>query len=223
MTTQSPNDGSLQIRRLIAGPLDNNMYIVACGATAAAVIIDAADDVDLIVAAVADLEPVAILTTHGHHDHIGAAAETSRRLGIPIRIHRADSDRAGIEPDSPLEHGEAIAVGRQRLRIIHTPGHTAGSVCVTVGPHLFSGDTLFPGGPGATGRPGSDFAQIIESIRDRLFTLADDTQVHPGHGAATTIGIERPHLRRVDRARLVIRPSMACPQACTVRSSLLRT
>ena len=187
-------DDVLRIRELVVGPLDNNVYVVACARTDKAVIIDAAAEAERIEAAVSDVEPVAILTTHGHHDHVGAAVEVRRRLAVPFRIHRADSDAAGISPDLPLEDGEQVDVGELRLGVVHTPGHTPGSTCFTLPGHLFSGDTLFPGGPGATGRPGSSFELIIGSIRDRLMALPDDTLVHPGHGRGTTLGTERPRL-----------------------------
>ena len=187
-------DDSLRVRRLVVGPLDNNVFVVACARTGEAAIIDAAAEGDRIEAAVADVEPVAILTTHGHHDHVGAAVEMRERLGVPLWIHPADAALAGFVPDQRLEDGETVLVGDLRVKVVHTPGHTPGSTCLALPGHLFSGDTLFPGGPGATGRPGSSFEQIIESIRHRLFTLPDATQVHPGHGLDTTIGTERPQL-----------------------------
>ena len=187
-------DDSLRIRRLVVGPLENNVFVVVCAHTGAAAIIDAAAEPDRIAEAVAGLEPVVILTTHGHHDHVGAAVEMREQLGVPLRIHPADATLAGLVPDRPLEDGEEVAVGELRLSVVHTPGHTPGSTCLALPGHLFSGDTLFPGGPGATGRPGSSFELIIASIRNRLFTLPDDTRGHPGHGLDTTIGTERPQL-----------------------------
>ena len=188
-------DDALLIRRLVVGELENNVFVVACSQTGRAAVIDAAGEPDRIEAALSDLEPIVILTTHGHHDHVGAAVEMRERLHVPLRIHPADAAQAGFVPDPPLEHGEELGVGSLRLRVIHTPGHTPGSTCFTLPGHLFSGDTLFPGGPGATGgRPGSSFPQIIGSIQNRLFTLPDDTRVHPGHGLDTTIGTERPQL-----------------------------
>jgi glyoxylase-like metal-dependent hydrolase (beta-lactamase superfamily II) len=184
----------LRVRKLCVGPLENNAYIVASADSGRAVLIDAAAEAERLLEAAGGIEIVAILTTHGHHDHVGAAEAVRSALGVPFRIHPADAAAAGLEPDEPLADGDRIDLGGVALEVLHTPGHTPGSICVLTGSHLFSGDTLFPGGPGATGRSGSDFATIMGSLRTRLFTLADDTLVLPGHGLDTTIGTERPFL-----------------------------
>ena len=184
---------TLRIRTFVVGPYENNVYVVADPTTQAAVIIDAADEAGVILEQVADVTPVAILTTHGHHDHVGAAPAVSEALGIPVHLHPADSELAGIDIDVPFAT-TAISVGSLRMETLHTPGHTPGSTCFLVGSVLLSGDTLFPGGPGATRFPYSSFAQIIESISRSLFTLPDETSVFPGHGRATTIATERPEL-----------------------------
>lgn len=194
MTLWDYEDDQLRMRKVVVGELENNVYVVACARTGQAAIVDAADEPDTIEAALGDVEPVAILTTHGHYDHVGAAAEMRDRLAVPFCIHPADAALAGIAPDVALEDGETINIGELRLDLIHTPGHTPGSMCLALPGHLFTGDTLFPGGPGATRRPESSFPTIIESIRDRLFTLPDGTVVYPGHGVDTTIGAERPNL-----------------------------
>ncbi len=187
------DDGTLRVHKLCVGPLENNVYVVACARTGKSVVIDAAAEPERIVGATAGTQPLAVLTTHGHPDHVGAATAVCRELGVPFRIHHADAALAGIAPDLAVEEEEEIAVGDLVLQALHTPGHTPGSTCFLVGNHLFSGDTLFPGGPGATGNPAA-FSRIVDSLRMRLFTLDDATLVHPGHGLDTTIGAERPQL-----------------------------
>jgi glyoxylase-like metal-dependent hydrolase (beta-lactamase superfamily II) len=187
-------DQALAITKLVVGPMDNNVYIVTCGSTNEAVIIDAATEVDSILDALGEIRPRAVLTTHGHADHIQAAPEVCRRLGIPFRIHPADVPLAGLDTSQPIADGELIEVGDLVITALHTPGHTPGSTCFLVGEHLFSGDTLFPGGPGATRFPYSNFDTIMESLDRRLFVLPDETVVYPGHGADTTIGAERSDL-----------------------------
>ncbi len=186
-------DGDVRIRKLCVGPYENNVYVVADAGGRDAVIVDAASEPDRIIAATADVAPLAILTTHGHFDHVGAVEEVATRLGIPFRIHPADADLAGRAPDQPLEPG-VIHVGGLELQAIHTPGHTPGSMCFATRGVVLTGDTLFPGGPGAThGDPG-DFHTIIASIEEHLFTLPQSTLVMPGHGLDTTIGTETPAL-----------------------------
>ncbi len=185
-------DDRLLVRKICVGPLENNVYVVACAHTRKAVIIDAAAEPQRVVAAAADVEPVAILTTHGHHDHVGAVDEVRRRLGIPFRINAADAAKAGMPADIDFDDGDRIEVGKLAIEVRHTPGHTPGSCCFLVDGHLFSGDTLFPGGPGKTGTRDA-FEQVMRSLQG-LFTLPDDTIVHPGHGLDTTIGTERPSL-----------------------------
>jgi glyoxylase-like metal-dependent hydrolase (beta-lactamase superfamily II) len=180
----------LRIGRLEVGPLENNVYLVA-DPGGAAVIIDAADESARILDAVSGLTVKAVLTTHGHADHIQAVARITARLGVPVHIHPGDQPLAGMTDALPIGDGEVIDIGTLRFEAIHTPGHTPGSTCFRLGSHLFSGDTLFPGGPGATRFEYSNFDQIMESLETRLFTLPDATNVYPGHGAFTTIGNER--------------------------------
>jgi glyoxylase-like metal-dependent hydrolase (beta-lactamase superfamily II) len=187
----SPPDRGLVITTLVTGHLENNVWIASCPLTDEAVIIDAADEADRILAAVRGFRVTAVLTTHGHADHHGAAPAVCEALDVPFRIHSLDAPMAGIEPFLPIVDGERIEVGEEVLTAMHTLGHTPGSVCFTTGSTLFSGDTLFPGGPGATADP-ERFEEIMTSLETHLFTLPDDTRVLPGHGRSTTIGEERP-------------------------------
>ena len=184
---------SFRIRKLCIGGYENNAYVVACNATGAAVIVDAAAEPDAIVAATEGLSPQAVLTTHGHFDHVAAAQEVSATLGIPFLLHPADEPLAQMSADGPVGEGP-IEVGELEIIAVHTPGHTLGSTCLILPGVALTGDTLFPGGPGATVSPGSSFEQIIASIDEHLMTLPDETLVLPGHGLDTTIGAERPAL-----------------------------
>lgn len=183
----------MKLRKVCAGAWETNAFVVVCAETGASVIVDAAADADRLVAATAGTAPEAVLTTHGHFDHVGAARPVADRLGIPFRLHPEDGDVFKVPPDEPLLPG-AIAVGALELRVVHTPGHTPGSVVVVLDGIVLSGDTLFPGGPGATSGPGADFDTIMTSLDTSLFTLPDETIVMPGHGLDTTIGAERPSL-----------------------------
>jgi glyoxylase-like metal-dependent hydrolase (beta-lactamase superfamily II) len=179
--------------------VENNIWLI--GDDHEVLVVDAAHDAAPIVAAVGDRSVRAILCTHGHNDHINAADALSRATGdAPVLLHPDDEMLWDVvypdrKPDRALRDGDELEVAGERLRIVHTPGHSPGGVCL-LGPdgHVFGGDTLFNGGPGATGRSYSDFPTIIESIRDRLLVLPGDTVVHTGHGDSTTIGAEAPHL-----------------------------
>lgn len=192
----------IEISKLAVGPYDNDSYVVSCRDTGTAVVIDAAAEPERILSACGGLDVTCVLTTHGHLDHIGALDPVKDALGVPWLLHPDDTEIAGRDPDQALADGGEIAFGNVALHVIHTPGHTPGSVSFVFEPAdeseihvLFSGDTLFPGGPGATRWDYSDFGQIMDSLEERLFPrLPDETIVHPGHGDDTTIGVERPHL-----------------------------
>jgi glyoxylase-like metal-dependent hydrolase (beta-lactamase superfamily II) len=193
-------DTQVAIHKLVVGPVDNNVFVVRCKQTGDAALIDAANEHEKLLDLCKALDVRTVLETHGHWDHIQAVPEL-RDAGYSVGVTAAD---AGMLPsyDEVIEDDSVIDVGRLRLRTIATPGHTPGSMCFLVEGHpvLFSGDTLFPGGPGNTSFEGGDFPTIIESVDRRLFTLPADTLVLPGHGKPTTIGTERPHLQEwIDR------------------------
>lgn len=185
---------TLRVAKLAVGEFDNNAYVLASPATHEALIIDAANEANRILAAAEGFEVQRILTTHGHFDHIMALDPVKDALGAPWSMHRADIDIAERRPDDFLEHGDEVVVGDFAVHVLHTPGHTPGSVSFVVEPLIFSGDTLFPGGPGATRWEYSSFGQIMDSIEKHLMTHPDPTVVHPGHGASTSLGAERPHV-----------------------------
>jgi glyoxylase-like metal-dependent hydrolase (beta-lactamase superfamily II) len=185
-----------RIQKLNLGPFDNCVYIVECLATGSGVIIDAAAEGDVILAAADGIDVSRVLETHGHHDHIGALDPVTEALGIPWSMHPADIEIAGRRPDETLADRQELEVGELMLHVLSTPGHTPGSVTFVLEPVAFTGDTLFPGGPGATRWEYSSFGQIIDSIEQRIMPLPDETLVFPGHGAETTIGAERPELDR---------------------------
>ena len=188
----------LIVRKVEVGTMENNTYYLECPETHQALLVDGCFDADAIVAAGEGAEVVAIVQTHGHADHVQALAELEHRLGVDVCAHPGDGYPVSV--DCPLSDGDLIRFGNRSATVLHTPGHTPGSVCLLAGRHLVSGDTLFPGGPGNTGGNPEAFAQIIESIRAKLFTLPGETVVYPGHGADTTIGTERPSLQEwIDR------------------------
>ena len=194
-------DSLVEVHRAVVGPMDNNVYVVRCKHTGEAVLIDAANEHDLLLEMCRDLGVRRVIETHGHWDHIQAVPAV-RDAGFDVAVTQADADMLPAY-DQLLEDDSLLAVGDLRMRTIATPGHTPGSMCFSVEgtPLLFSGDTLFPGGPGATKFPGGDFDAIIRSIEDRLFSrFGAETLVLPGHGADTTIGTEAPHLQEwIDR------------------------
>ena len=185
-----------RIQKLNLGPFDNCVYIVECLATSQGVIIDAAAESEVILSAAAGIDVSRVLETHGHQDHIGALDPVIEALGVPWAMHPADIDIAGRRPDEQLSDGQELEVGDLLLHTVSTPGHTPGSVTFVLEPVAFTGDTLFPGGPGATRWEYSSFGQIMDSIEHRIMPLPDSTVVFPGHGDGTTIGEERPDLER---------------------------
>ncbi|CAB5030354.1 unannotated protein [freshwater metagenome] len=194
-------DTDLEVHKLVVGPMDNNVFVLRCKHTGDSVLIDAANEHEQLLELAQHLGVRRVLETHGHWDHIQAVPQM-RDAGYSVGVTAADAAMLDSY-DEIIEDDAVIAVGRLRLRTIFTPGHTPGSICFQVEdkPLLFSGDTLFPGGPGNTSFEGGDFEKIISSLDRRLFAgLEAQTIVLPGHGSDTTIGAESPHLQEwVDR------------------------
>ncbi|MFG2965453.1 MBL fold metallo-hydrolase [Streptomyces sp. NPDC048288] len=185
--------------------VDNNVWLV--GDDHEVIVVDAAHDADAILGALGGRTLRAIVCTHAHDDHIGAAPALAARTGAPVLLHPDDlplwkQTHPERLPDAELADGQRLQAARTELTVLHTPGHAPGAVCLYAPglSALFSGDTLFAGGPGATGRSYSDFPTLVGSIRERLLTLPGDTVVYTGHGDGTTVGAEAPHLQEwIDR------------------------
>jgi glyoxylase-like metal-dependent hydrolase (beta-lactamase superfamily II) len=189
------SDANAEVHQIVVGPMDNNVYILRCRRTGDAMLIDAANEHEELLDICRRLGVNQVVETHGHWDHIQAVPAV-RDAGISVAVTSAD---AGMLPsyDLILEDEEQLRVGDLRIRTLATPGHTPGSICFAVEDTnlLFTGDTLFPGGPGNTSFENADFDTIITSIDRRIFAAFDpDTLVLPGHGDATTVGNESPHL-----------------------------
>ncbi len=196
----------MRVERLTLGPLDTNCWLVDDGAGGPVLVVDPADEATTILQAVTGRPVEAVVLTHGHFDHIAAAREVCAATGAPLLVHSADAagltsasgtggkafgfDVTAPPADRVLEEGDRVCAGGVTLEVIHTPGHTRGSICLSGHGHLLSGDTLFAGSIGRTDFPGGDMAAMRRSIA-RLAGMPDDTQVHPGHGPGTTIGRER--------------------------------
>ena len=189
MTTVIKDD-QIQIDKLELGPYGTNAYILVCRNTGESVIVDAPADAGKILDLLKGTSPNYILITHNHMDHTGALADLKSTLDLPIAAHADDAGRLPVSADQLLNDGDVISFGDIKLSVLYTPGHTPGSICFLTGNYLIAGDTLFPGGPGRTGSP-ADFKKILNSLTGKIFVLADDTQVFPGHGNSTTLEKER--------------------------------
>ncbi len=181
-------EGELRLAK--EGPLGsfgNNAYLIQDRASGEAIVVDAPADGERILAALGEGRVTAIVVTHRHPDHWVSIEALKQATGARVLCHEADQEPYAEKVDGTLGDGDEIELGELRVRVIHTPGHTPGSLCLLVGNHLISGDTLFPGGPGRTHRP-EDLQEEIRSITSRLFELPDEVAVHPGHGDDGTIG-----------------------------------
>ena len=196
MTTLHWSNADVEVHKVVVGPYDNNVFVVRCRRSGDAALIDAANEHELLLELCKTLGVRRVLETHGHWDHI-QAVPAMREAGYEVAVTALDAPRLkDVGYDVFLDDAEVVEVGHLRLHVIHNPGHTEGSISFAVEgtPLLFTGDTLFPGGPGNATFDGGDFATIIHSIDTKLFTFPAETIVLPGHGLDTTIGTERPHL-----------------------------
>ncbi|MFQ6229951.1 MBL fold metallo-hydrolase [Nocardia sp. NPDC002869] len=191
-----------RVTKMSVGPMDNNTYLVQCAATGAALLIDAANEADRILELVEQetTDGVGlIVTTHQHGDHWQALEAVAAATGAPTAAHSLDADPLPVPPQRILAEGDSVTVGDLSLEVIHLVGHTPGSVTLALTDgsgrtHLFTGDCLFPGGPGRTTNP-EDFNSLFTGLNSKVFDrFGDDTAVYPGHGDDTTLGAERPHL-----------------------------
>jgi len=189
------------IVKVSVGQMDNNAYLVTCSQTGETLLIDAANDADILLELIERFAPKLslIVTSHQHWDHIQALSKVAEATGAPTAAHRLDAEPLPVKPDRFLAHGDTIKIGELTFDVIHLQGHTPGSVALALvgadeATHLFTGDCLFPGGVGKTWKDG-DFEKLLGDVTTRVFDVyGDSTVVYPGHGDDTTLGTERPHL-----------------------------
>jgi glyoxylase-like metal-dependent hydrolase (beta-lactamase superfamily II) len=179
-------DETLRIEKIETSPFGTNAYIVACEATGESVLIDAPGDAEKILDRIEGTNPICIIITHRHMDHTGAILRLKDELNIPVAAHQADAESLPVEAEMLLDDGNIVSFGNVTLEVLHTPGHTPGSICLLTGNILLAGDTIFPGGPGKTSTP-DDLRQIIQSLEQKIFVLPDDVKIYPGHGDPTTV------------------------------------
>lgn len=191
------------ILKASVGPMDNNAYLVTCSATGETLLIDAANDADVLIDLVRRYAPkvALIVTSHQHFDHWQALQAVAEATGAPTAAHEIDAEPLPVKPDRLLAEGDTVQIGELTFNVIHLRGHTPGSIALVLdGPatddvaQLFTGDCLFPGGIGRTTQA-ADFESLLTGVKTKIFDrFGDDTVVYPGHGDDTTLGVERPHL-----------------------------
>ncbi|MBA3368158.1 MAG: MBL fold metallo-hydrolase [Geodermatophilaceae bacterium] len=202
VSTGGPADvrelSGLRISKLSVGPMDNNAYLLECTATGDGLLIDAANEPDRILELANGISLRRIVTTHRHPDHWQALSDVVQKTGAATSAHPLDGAELPVPVSDPVEHGDTLSVGQVELGVVQLRGHTPGSIALLWegdGHHLFTGDSLFPGGPGNTFGNTEDFVSLMNDLEERIFAaLPDETWVYPGHGSDTTLGTERPHL-----------------------------
>jgi glyoxylase-like metal-dependent hydrolase (beta-lactamase superfamily II) len=193
----------LTITKVAVGPMDNDAYLLRCTQTGELALIDAANDADTLLGLIGDRPLGTIITTHQHFDHHAALRQVQQATGAATVAHPDDAPGLPIPVTRPVQNGDTIAVGNASLSVIHLRGHTPGSIALVYDgngelgaePHIFTGDSLFPGGPGNTEHDAERFTSLMNDLQERVFgVLPDATWVYPGHGGDTTLGAERPHV-----------------------------
>ena len=200
-TAARRNLSGASIVKVSVGPMDNNAYLVTCSQTGETILIDAANDAEILLELVERFAPKLslIVTSHQHQDHWLALADVAKQTKVPTAAHQLDAEPLPVKPDRILANGDTIKIGALTFDVIHLQGHTPGSVALALdgaddATHLFTGDCLFPGGLGRTTKP-AEFDSLFDDVSSRVFDVySDDTVVYPGHGDDTTLGAERPHL-----------------------------
>jgi glyoxylase-like metal-dependent hydrolase (beta-lactamase superfamily II) len=197
---QTRDTGPMTITKISVGPMDNNAYFLRCSGTGEVLLIDAANEPDRLLGALGDDRLSRIVTTHQHFDHWQALPEVVAATGAPVFAHPADAGELPVTVSGPLADGDTVRVGDCSLTVIHLVGHTPGSIALLYQgpdrPHLFTGDSLFPGGVGNTFGSKENFATLIDDVEHKVFDrLPDETWVYPGHGSDTTLAAERPHVK----------------------------
>ena len=190
MAASAEQNDKIRITRIETAPYGTNAYILQCLRTGDSLLVDAPGEEIRIREQLQGTNPRYLVITHNHFDHTGALRALKSDLNIPLAAHRADADLLPVSPDMLLEDNQIISLGLIELKVLHTPGHTPGSICLLTESYLISGDTLFPGGPGRTNTP-ADFQQIVSSIQTRLMILPGETKVFPGHGDPALISVEK--------------------------------
>ncbi len=183
-------DDNLRIEHFVLGSYGNNFYLLVCKRSRESVLVDAPAEAEKILDMLSDTTPRYILMTHNHMDHTGALTEVAKRTGLPIAAHSLDAAKIPVPVSMMLKDKDTVSFGEVSLKVLHTPGHTPGSICFLTSKFLVSGDTLFSGGPGKTGSPEA-LQQLLHSIKEKIFILPDDTRVFPGHGPDTVLKKER--------------------------------
>lgn len=189
----------LMISKVAVGPMDNNAYLLRCRATDEQLLIDAANDASTLLTLIGDDGIASVVTTHQHGDHWQALAEVVAATGARTYAGRDDAEGIPVPTEVPLQDGDKVRVGNVELTARHLVGHTPGSIALVYDdphghPHVFTGDCLFPGGPGRTTRP-EDFQSLMSGLEEKVFSLPDEAWIYPGHGNDSTLGAERPHIQ----------------------------